>query len=222
MRGVVLLLAAGAGSRLDGGVHKAFVDLCGRPILRRAADAACAAELVESVVAAVPAGLEERARELLAGAGKPEVCVAGGATRQASAAAALEAAPPARAVAVHDAARALCPPPLFDVCLRALDTYEAVCPVMPASETVKEVVDGAVARTLDRSRLVTAQTPQAFRMDVYRRAHGSAARQGFEGTDDAALVELAGVPVHVVEGDARNIKITTRHDLVVAAALLGS
>ncbi len=147
--------------------------------------------------------------------------VAGGSTRQASAVAALEAAPETEAFAIHDAARALCLPLLFDSTLLALDDWEAVCPVVPVSDTIKEVSEpGVVTSTLDRSKLVAVQTPQAIRADLYRRAHSNAAATGFVGTDDVSLVERLGVDVHVIDGDSANIKVTTKHDLLVAAAML--
>jgi 2-C-methyl-D-erythritol 4-phosphate cytidylyltransferase len=171
---------------------------------------------------AVPRGLERRAEGVLAGLAKPVTVVAGGTDRQASAAAALRGAEGAEAVAVHDAARPLCPSELFDVCLRELDSNEAVCVAVPSSDTIKEVAADVVVSTLDRSRLAAAQTPQAFRADVYRRAHEAAARDGVVATDDAALVERIGVAVRIIPGDARNVKITGPHDLVVAEALLRS
>jgi 2-C-methyl-D-erythritol 4-phosphate cytidylyltransferase len=232
MRGVVLLLAAGEGLRLDNGTPKAFVDLCGVSLLRRAAEAASGAELVAGLIVAVPPGAEERAGSVLTGLEKPFAIVAGGATRQASAAIALAAASAdAAAFAVHDAARALCPPKLFDVCLRELDDCEAACPAIPVSDTIKELsprrsgaeaLNVEVIRTLDRTRLASAQTPQVFRADLYRRAHQAAARDGVEATDDAALVERLGIAVRIVPGDARNLKITTAHDLAVAEALVRS
>lgn len=220
MRGVVLLLAAGEGVRLENGKPKAFVDLCGASILRRAADAAAAAELTDGLVVAVPAGLESTAEALLEGVKGAVTVVPGGATRQASAAAALAFAADAEAFAVHDAARALCPPSLFDVCLRELDDCEAVCPAVPVSDTIKELSRDEVVRTLDRTRLAAAQTPQAFRAEVYRAAHEAAARDGFTATDDAALVERVGTAVRIVPGDPGNTKITTAQDLLIAEALL--
>jgi 2-C-methyl-D-erythritol 4-phosphate cytidylyltransferase len=90
------------------------------------------------------------------------------------------------------------------------------------SDTVKELLKDEIVRTLDRTRLASAQTPQVFRADLYRRAHEAAARDGVEATDDAALVERLGVAVRVVPGDVRNLKITTAHDLAVAEALVRS
>lgn len=216
----MLLLAAGEGARLDGGDAKAFVDLCGVPLVRRSAEAAAAADLVDALVVASPRGLEARMADVLTGVSVDVTVVTGGQTRQASAAAALEAVEKGDAVAVHDAARALCPPSLFDICLAELDDCEGVCPALPVSDTIKEVSEDVVVTTLDRTRLAAVQTPQAFRIDVYRLAHESAARDGIVATDDAALVERTGAAVRVIPGDARNVKITTPHDLAVAEALL--
>lgn len=219
MNGVVLLLAAGAGVRLGCG-PKGFVELAGIPLVRRAAEAACAAEEVTGLVCVVPSGLEAPCRDLLGGLPKPLEVVAGGETRQGSAARGLEAAGEASAVAVHDAARALCRPELFDRCLGALDGADAAIAACPVSDTIKEASDGLVRGTLDRDRLVAVQTPQAFRADVYRRAHDTARTDGVLATDDAALVERLGVAVRLVEGDERNLKITTSTDLRMAEALL--
>ena len=216
----MLLLAAGDGVRLESGEPKAFVTVAGMPILRRAAEAAAAAELVDALVVAVPLGAEGRAEELLSGLSKPVTMVSGGTTRQDSASAAMARAGEAEAVAVHDAARALCPSSLFDVCLRELDRSDAVCPALPASDTIKEVSGDIVVGTLDRTRLAAAQTPQAFRADVYRRAHDAAARDGVFATDDCSLVERIGVAVRIVPGDGRNIKITTPDDIAVAEMFL--
>lgn len=188
-------------------------------MVRRAAEAACAADLVDGLVVAVPQGAEGLAERVLVGLSKPVTVVAGGSTRQASAAATL-AATAAEAVAVHDAARALCPPDLFDVCLRELDECEAVCPAVPVSDTIKQLENDKVIETLDRTRLAAAQTPQVFRADLYRRAHEAAERDGIEATDDAALVERLGVAVRIVPGDLLNMKITTAHDLAIAEAVL--
>lgn len=219
MRGVVLLVAAGGGTRLGAG-PKAFVPVAGVPMLRRAAEAAAAAELVDAVVAAVPPGAEDRARGVLGELPVPCRIVSGGASRQASVAGALEAAGEAEAVAVHDAARPLCPPALFDRCLEALDRHPAVLAAGAVTDTVKVVSGGLVTATLDRSSLAAAQTPQAFRADVLRQAHAAAARDGIEATDDVALAELLGIEVAVVEGSDRNLKITTPVDLAVAEELL--
>jgi 2-C-methyl-D-erythritol 4-phosphate cytidylyltransferase len=148
--------------------------------------------------------------------------VSGGATRQASAAAALAAAPETDAFLVHDAARALAPSSLFDAVLLELDTYEAACPARPVVDTIKESSDGEIVGTLDRSSLVAVETPQGIRAELYRRAHDSARADAFVGTDDVSLVERLGVKVRVVPSLGRNPKITHPLDVVVAEALLGA
>lgn len=220
MRGVVCVLAAGEGTRLGDDTPKAFVDLDGVPILRRAADAACAAELVDSIVVAVPPGCEERAADALDGIAKPGCILPGGPSRQASADRSLDDVGDAHAVLIHDAARPLCSSYLFDEVLRALDDAEAVCPVVPLKDTIKEVTGEVIVGTLDRSVLAAAQTPQGFHTELYRRAHAEARRTGFVGTDDASLVERLGVKVRTILGDPGNVKITTRGDLATAAFLL--
>ncbi len=213
----MLLLAAGEGTRLGEQGPKAFYELGGMTLLRRAFLAASGAELVDSIVIAAPKG---RADRVASDVGSDVVVVEGGETRQLSAASALAAAPHAHAYLVHDAARALAPSSLFDAVLRALDGCDAVAPALPLSDTVKQIEDDRIVNTLDRSTLVAVQTPQGFRGDVYRRAHEAASQDGFDGTDDAALVERLGVTVRIIPGDDRNLKITTAHDVRVAEALL--
>ena len=214
MRGIVLLLAAGEGTRLGSDGPKAFYELDGKTLLKRSLDAIARAQLVDACVVALRKGFA------IDGARSNVIVVSGGTTRQESAWLALGAAPAAEAVLVHDAARALAPPSLFDAVLRELDECEAVIPAIPLRDTVKEIESDHVAATLDRSRLALVQTPQGFRTNVYRRAHEEARDAGFIGTDDAALVERTGVKIRVIPGDDRNIKITTMHDVHVAEALL--
>lgn len=225
MRAQAVVLAAGGGERLGRG-PKALVRLCGTTLVGRAVGAAAAARLVDAVIVVAPpdlvAEVSDEARRAVPDPGKPVTVVAGGATRQASARNGL-AAVTAAAVVVHDAARALCPGELFDRCLDALDTADAVLPVMPIADTLKRLDPaGAVAATIDRRALAVAQTPQAFRTDVYRRAHEAALRDGVDATDDAALAERIGVTVVTVPGVGWNLKITTPDDLRVAELWAGS
>jgi 2-C-methyl-D-erythritol 4-phosphate cytidylyltransferase len=123
-------------------------------------------------------------------------------------------------VLVHDGARPLVPADLIGRVIEAARTSGAAVPVLPVEDTVKEVRDGRVTATVDRTRLVRAQTPQGFRYEVLEKALEAARRERFQGTDEAALVERAGLPVAAVPGDPRNIKITTPADIPVAEALL--
>jgi 2-C-methyl-D-erythritol 4-phosphate cytidylyltransferase len=221
VRATVLLLAAGSGDRLHAGRPKGLVQLRGVPLVRLSADAALGASDVVDIIVAAPAGFVTQIEEALSGVDKPVRVVEGGQTRQASAAAALKLTDSPDAIVVHDAARALCGSEVFDRCLRELDRSAAVCVAMPVADTIKDVRSTIVNATLDRSNLWAAQTPQAFRAEVYRRAHAAAARDGVVATDDAALVERLGVRVRVIPGDPTNIKITTAADLRIAEALLG-
>jgi 2-C-methyl-D-erythritol 4-phosphate cytidylyltransferase len=146
--------------------------------------------------------------------------VAGAPTRSGSVRAGLAAVPgEAEVIVVHDAVRALAPASLFHAVVDAVrGGADGAVPAVGVHDTVKRVRDGVVTGTLDRSHLVAVQTPQAFAAAALRRAHGEAG----EASDDAALIEEAGGRVVVVPGDARNIKITTPADLIVARVLLGT
>ena len=121
---------------------------------------------------------------------------------------------------VHDGARPMVTPALIEQGLREAEETGAACCALPVPDTVKESDDaGRIVRTLDRSRLWLAQTPQTFRYDLLMQAHAQA--KG-EATDDAALVEALGVDVRLYQGSPRNLKVTTRDDLALAQALLAT
>ena len=143
--------------------------------------------------------------------------VAGGAERQDSVRAGLAALPAATTlVAVHDAARCLVTPEAVAGVIRCARQHGAALLAQPMRDTVKRVRGGQVRETPERSECWAAQTPQAFRVELLREAIEKACADGFLGTDDAQLVERLGVPVHVVEGDPSNLKITLPLDLAVA------
>ncbi|HWE56776.1 MAG TPA: 2-C-methyl-D-erythritol 4-phosphate cytidylyltransferase [Acidimicrobiales bacterium] len=206
MEAWAVVVAAGSGSRF--GAPKQFADLAGRPVLEWSLDAARHA--CTGVVLVLPPDTD--------GSFTADVAVSGGATRSASVRAGLDAVPEsATVIAVHDAARPLAPVALWRAVIDAVDAgADAAIPAAPVTDTVKEVAANGHLVTLDRSRLVAVQTPQAFRADVLRRVHRGAA----EATDDAALVEAAGGSVRLVDWPGHNLKITSPLDLVVAAALL--
>jgi 2-C-methyl-D-erythritol 4-phosphate cytidylyltransferase len=155
------------------------------------------------------------------------VVLAGGRSRSASVRAALAAVPAsADVVVVHDGARPLASPALFEAVIAAVAAgADAAVPGLPVADTVKRVLDGVVLATLDRAELVAVQTPQAFSAAALRRAHADAdgagpANGGPEATDDAALVEAFGGRVVVVPGESSNAKLTTPADLRQARWLL--
>ncbi|GIG85268.1 2-C-methyl-D-erythritol 4-phosphate cytidylyltransferase [Plantactinospora endophytica] len=217
----VLVPAAGAGVRLGPGGPKALRRIGGEPLLVHAVRRIAAAGPVHTVVVAAPPGDAEAVRELLAPIAELTV-VTGGATRQESVAAALAAVPPGpEIVLVHDAARALTPTTLFESVAEAVRGGEdAVIPVLPVVDTVKEVTAaGVVLGTVDRSALRAVQTPQGFRRSVLAAAHAAAADPL---TDDAGLVEKLGVPVSCVPGSEYAMKITRPFDLALAEHLLSA
>lgn len=220
MRAAAILLAAGRGERLGTGIPKGFVELDGRPLLAHALDGVRRCRAVQVVAVAVPSGWEGRARDLV---GDGIHVVTGGDTRQRSVTAVLRvlegAADPVEAVVCHDVARPRATAALFDAVLDALEGADGAIPVIPITDTVKRVEDGHVSETLPRDELVLVQTPQAFRWSALKESHEAAERDGFEATDDAALLERSGFRVAVVAGDPANVKVTWPEDLRLASLL---
>jgi 2-C-methyl-D-erythritol 4-phosphate cytidylyltransferase len=222
METLAILVAAGRGERMGADRPKAFLDLAGRPLLVRSAEAFEGSASVDGIVAVVPAGCEELARALLGGLRKLSAVVPGGARRQDSVLAGLRAAPPAFAgvVLVHDAARPFVSSELIDSVARAAREHGAALPLAPVIDTVKRVSGNEVLETLDRDELRAAQTPQGFRHGVLLRAYEAAYREGVTVTDEAAAVERLGQRVVAVAGAETNRKLTTPLDWAWAEALL--
>jgi len=220
----VLVPAAGAGLRLGPGGPKALRLLAGEPLLIHAVRRVAAAASVRQIVVAAPAADVAAVRSLLAPIA-PVTVVAGGAERQESVAIALARVPAeVEIVLVHDAARALTPPELIEAVAAAVRSgAPAVIPVLPVVDTIKEVgpgpagTDEIVLGTVDRATLRSVQTPQGFQHRVLAAAHAAATDPL---TDDAGLVEKAGLPVTCVPGSELALKITRPVDLILAEALL--
>ncbi|OZV79730.1 2-C-methyl-D-erythritol 4-phosphate cytidylyltransferase [Micromonospora echinospora] len=215
----VLVPAAGAGIRLGPGAPKALRPLAGEPLLVHAVRRIAAAPSVHTIVVAAPVADVPAVRDLLAPVA-PVTVVPGGAQRQDSVAAALAAVPAGPGIVlVHDAARALVPAELVESVAAAVRSgHDAVIPVLPVVDTVKEVsADEVVRGTVDRSVLRAVQTPQGFRRAVLAAAHAAAVDPL---TDDAGLVEKQGVPVVCVPGSEYAMKITRPFDLALAEHLL--
>lgn len=194
------MVAGGSGTRF--GARKQYLRLGGRRVLDWALDAAAAHS--DGVVLVVPADVADEPEA------KVDVVVAGGATRSASVRAGLAAVPDEAAViVVHDAARPVPVPHVWRAVLEAVAAgADAAVPGVPVTDTLRSIHGGVV----DRSSLVAVQTPQAFRAAALRAAHAD----GGDATDDASLVEARGGNVVLVDGDPRNVKITTPADLSVA------
>lgn len=223
----VLVPAAGCGRRMGAGGNKQYLPLGDRPILARTLARLARLPMVTALQVIVPE--EERdfcRREIVERYGLAKVAgiVAGGAERQDSVRNGLAAcaAAPDDLVLIHDGVRPFFPAGQIAPLLAAAAAEGAALLAIPAQDTVKEVVDGRVVRTLERRTLWQVQTPQAFRFAVIDAAHRKAAAAGRAGTDDAALVEWCGGTVVVLPGDPLNLKLTTPADLALAGALLAA
>ncbi|MDQ1320943.1 MAG: 2-C-methyl-D-erythritol 4-phosphate cytidylyltransferase [Actinomycetota bacterium] len=214
---VAIVPAAGSGERLGAGTAKAFVSLGGRTLLEMAVDGLLASGVIERVVVAAPPQRVAETVELL---GERAAVVAGGSERLDSVRLALAAVGDPEFVLVHDAARPLTPADQIRRVVAALsEGQRAVIPVLSVIDTIKAVdANGVVLGTPERSGLRAVQTPQGFETALLRRAYDRATA----ATDDAALVENLGVPVHTVAGDALAFKITTPLDLLLAEAVVRS
>jgi 2-C-methyl-D-erythritol 4-phosphate cytidylyltransferase len=218
-----ILAAAGRGDRLGLDRPKAFAPLNDRPLVAESLERLDASEWIEGIVVAAPPEWEEPcilvAEEVAAG--KVAETVTGGATRTESVRNALEKVPEeASVVLVHDAARPLVTDEVIERVVTALgDGWDAAVPALPVADTVKKVDGEAVAETIDREQLVTAQTPQAFVASILRDAF-STLQQIDAQSDCAGLVEARGGRVRVVQGDRRLLKITEPEDLELIASWL--
>jgi 2-C-methyl-D-erythritol 2,4-cyclodiphosphate synthase/2-C-methyl-D-erythritol 4-phosphate cytidylyltransferase len=219
-RSSAIVVAAGKGERMGGGVKKQFRPLKGRPVLHWALAAIEAAPSIEEIVVVTGASdVAAVAADVKGKFSKVTRVVAGGETRQESVARGLEAlGPGTRWVVVHDGARPLVEPALVERVLAAAKESGAATAAVKVKDTIKLVDQyGQVERTLERSRLWAVQTPQAFSRELLERAH--AWGKGKQVTDDCGLVEAMGHPVTVVEGSERNLKLTTQEDLAILEAL---
>lgn len=215
---VALIVAAGRGERLGSNRPKALVTLAGRPMLEWSVDALQSVAAVQRIVIALPDGVDLDVSEGV-------VTVAGGATRSQSVREALKASGEGDPVIVHDAARPLAPPELFERALEELErtAADAAIAATPVSDTIKQIADDGhtVERTLDRRSLWAVQTPQVFRRAALERVLGEASDELLAvATDDAWLIERAGGTVHVVRSDPHNMKVTSPIDLELAERML--
>ncbi len=221
MEVIAIVAAAGLGTRLGRG-SKALVQLNGRTLLARAVELFLTLDEVTRIVVVGPPERLEAAdaevRALLPR--KPvEVCP-GGESRQQSVRAGLLRLAGADYVLVHDAARPLATGALCRRVLAAALESGAAFPGLPPRDAVKRVEGQRLVESLDRTRIVLAQTPQAFAYQLLLKAHLEAHETGLAGDDDAQLVAATGHPVTVVAGEATNLKLTTAEDVEVLEALL--
>ena len=220
----VIFPAAGEGKRMNAGRNKVLLELLGKPILTRTllrfSECATVDDFIIVVGADDVAGVSDalkREKGL-----KPFRVVAGGSERQYSVANGLKAIhEDTELVLIHDAARPLVPVKTIEAVVAEAWRSGAGIAAVRAKNTIKIVrADGIVESTPNRAGLWEIQTPQGFRRDVIEAAYRRAEEDGFLGTDDAALVERLGLPVRVVEGSYRNLKITTPEDLWIVETFM--
>jgi 2-C-methyl-D-erythritol 4-phosphate cytidylyltransferase len=224
---VALVPAAGRGLRMGGSVPKQFLSLGGEPLIVQSLRTLQAAPVVGQIVLAVPpADVEYCEDEIVSRHHFTKVTkvVAGGPERQDSVRYALAQVPSdTDIVLIHDAVRPFVTHRMIAEVVAAARKEGAAIIALPMRDTVKQVgKDGMIERTVDRTPLWLAQTPQAFRRDWIETAHKKAHAEGIRATDDASLVEWLGYSVAVVEGSGENIKVTRPEDLVIGEAILAS
>ena len=225
-----VVVAAGSSTRM-GGIDKLTAPLAGRPLLAWTVEALAAVPLVERIVVVAAA---DRVEDLRGAAWLPArvtAVVAGGMRRQESVAAGFAAlarldgpdADGERVILVHDGARPVVGHVLVEAVARAAAEHGAAIPVVAVAETIKRIVDGRVAGTVERSGLATAQTPQGVRRSILEAAYARFPPDGPETfTDEAALLEACTIEVHAIHGDPGNLKVTLPADLARAEAGLGA
>lgn len=215
-----IIPAAGNGTRLGGETPKPLLNLAGIPLIIHTLRRFDAAELVNEVVIVASESLLTLLPDLIQmhGIRKVSAVVLGGKERQDSVRLGFEACDPdtCEVVAIHDAARPLVTPDEIDAVIAAAQKGGAAILGAPLKETIKHVEGNRIMNTVDRNVLWGAQTPQAFRYEVFARAVSESLHQKFMGTDEASIVERTGMPVTIVRGSYRNIKVTTPEDVEVA------
>ena len=215
-----VIVAAGNASRM-GGIDKVMAELGGEPMIARTVRTFQNCEVIREIVVVTRPDLIVPIADLCAQYDKVKAVVAGGASRQESVSLGTNAlSKKVKLVAIQDGARPLISNAVIDRTVRAAHTYGAAAPAIPVKDTIKVVKGGVVINTPDRSTLQAVQTPQVFDFDLLRGALKKAERDGSAVTDDCSAVELMGMSVKIVEGDERNIKVTTPLDLAIAKLLL--
>jgi 2-C-methyl-D-erythritol 4-phosphate cytidylyltransferase len=220
----LLIPAAGMGRRMGSDRNKLLLTLQGKPLLAWTLQAAEASQTITWIGIIGQTTDFPDFKSIIGDLGlkKPIDLIKGGETRQESVYNGLQALPPeAEQVLIHDGARCLATPDLFDRCSEALMTCSGLIAAIPVKDTIKIVEpSGLIKETPPRSQLWAAQTPQGFQVNLLKQCHDQGKNLGWEVTDDAALFEKCGLPVKIVEGEETNLKVTTPVDLKIAEFIL--
>ncbi len=223
---IAIIAAAGAGTRMASDRPKQFLLLAGTPVIIHTLKVFEQCESINEVILVLPAAESAGFLSLAAKFGLRKVgrVVPGGVTRADSVKRGLMAirAATAEIVAVHDGVRPFVTAEEIDAVVAAAKADGAAILVAPVTDTIKQIGDGRIERTLDRGGLRRALTPQCFRYDVLLQAYQAADVTDPSVTDESVLVEKLGIPVSIIEGSPRNIKVTTAEDLVIAEAILSA
>ena len=215
-----VIVAAGSASRM-GGIDKVMAQLKGEPMIVRTVRAFQQCDAVKEIVIVTREDLIRPISSLCAQMDKVKAVVAGGKSRQESVWLGLNAlSKDVKLAAIHDGARPLITNAVIDRTVRAAHTYGAAAPAVPVKDTIKVVKSGLVMATPDRANLRAVQTPQVFDFDLLRGALKKAEEENASLTDDCSAVERMGMSVKIVEGEERNLKVTTPLDLKIAEMLL--
>ena len=215
-----VIVAAGSASRM-GGIDKVMAPLDGEPMIVKTVRAFQQCDAIREIVVVTRPDLIVPIMDLCASMDKVRAVVTGGSSRQASVSLGLNAlSEKVKLAAIQDGARPFVTWQLIDRVVRAAHSFGAAAPAIPVKDTIKEVTGGVVKQTPDRSTLFAVQTPQVFDFDLLRAALKKAEQDEAQVTDDCSAVERMGMSVKIVEGDERNIKVTTPLDLKIAELLL--
>ena len=215
-----VIVAAGTASRM-GGIDKVMATLRGEPMIVHTVRAFQSCDAIAEIVIVTREDLIQPISGLCRDFGKVQAVVVGGSSRQESVALGMNAlSDKCELAAIQDGARPLVTWELIDRVVRAAHAYHAAIPVIPVKDTIKVCDSALVISTPDRSTLRAVQTPQVFDFDLLRGALKKAAEDGAEVTDDCSAVERLGMRVKIVEGDERNLKVTTPFDLKIAELLM--
>ncbi len=212
-----IIVAGGSGIRF--GEKKQFLPLGGIPVLVRTAQCFDIPP-IDHIVVVVPQEDIPAAETMLRGLRIRYTVVEGGGSRQASVWCGLGQTQDSRIVLIHDGVRPFASSALIHRVLSGIEGFDACIPGLPMTDTIKEITDHSVAKTIPRSNVYQIQTPQAFFTDAITKSHEKAMRRQDVPTDDSTLIENDGGVVRVVDGDPYNIKITLPEDMVIAEAIL--
>ncbi len=220
-----IILAAGKGARMNSGMNKQFIHIKGKPLLAHTLEAFQSCEAIDSIMLVAGKAELQLCKEQIIdafGFDKVDKLVEGGSERQQSVYnGILKLDAQCEVVVIHDGARPIVPDGIIERCIEGAKVFGAVTAGMPAKETIKMLdAEGFVESTPERGKVWITQTPQAFQLDIIKKAHENAGHKGISGTDDAFLVECMGIKVKMIESTYENIKVTTPEDIIIAETIM--